>query len=252
MEYMFPSTQFSQTDLQTICFSRYVSLDINYDDCIIYRLFLFNINVPHSFPERVNSDTIEDSAFHFKFRHSSPEVPCESTDDDPGYWYGFCLFRQQRDTSVKRNYRQKSLVLVSQHDFAPLFAHLVKTISTLDFAVSPTLIESACSNIAAWAGPEAGVQELPFLGSLLDVHMYGVTLGCFIITRGCTEQVISVIHRPPHPSFPLQGRVTASTSRTDIRVEYKEIHTSEPLGSWARLAQLLTSISELYIIFERV
>lgn len=182
MEYMFPSTQFSQTDLQTICFSRYVSLDINYDDCIIYRLFLFNINVPHSFPERVNSDTIEDSAFHFKFRHSSPEVSCEPTEDDPGYWYGFCLFRQQRDISVKRNYRQKSLVLVSQHDFAPLFAHLVKTISTLDFAVSPTLIESACSNIAAWAGPEAGVQELPFLGSLLDVHMYGVTLGCFIIT----------------------------------------------------------------------
>lgn len=64
--------------------------------------------------------------------------------------------------------------------------------------------------------------------------------------------MISVIHRPPHPSFPLQGRVTASTSRTDVRVEYKEIHTSEPLGSWARLAQLLTSISELYIIFERV
>ncbi|KAH8151614.1 uncharacterized protein LAJ45_04236 [Morchella importuna] len=202
VEYMFPSTQFSQTDLQTICFS--------------------------SFPERVNSDTIEDSAFHFKFRHSSPEVSCEPTEDDPGYWYGFCLFRQQRDISVKRNYRQKSLVLVSQHDFAPLFAHLVKTISTLDFAVSPTLIESACSNIAAWAGPEAGVQELPFLGSLLDVHI------------------------PPHPSFPLQGRVTASTSRTDVRVEYKEIHTSEPLGSWARLAQLLTSISELYIIFERV
>lgn len=61
-----------------------------------------------------------------------------------------------------------------------------------------------------------------------------------------------VIRRPPHPSFPLQGRVTASPSRTDIRIEYKEIHTSEPLGSWARLAQLLTSISELYIIFERV
>ncbi|KAL0634612.1 hypothetical protein Q9L58_006499 [Maublancomyces gigas] len=202
VEYMFPSTQFSQADLQTICFS--------------------------SFPERVNSDTIEDSAFYFKFRHSSPEVPCGPTEDDPCYWYGYCLFRQQRDTSVKRNYRQKSLVLISQHDFVPLFAHLVKTISTLDFSVSPTLIESACSNIAAWAGPEVGLQELPFLGSLLDVHI------------------------PPHPSFPLQGRVTASPSRTDIRIEYKEIHTSEPLGSWARLAQLLTSISELYIIFERV
>lgn len=140
--------------------------------CLVYYSFT---DYYHSFPERVNSDTIEDSAFHFKFRHSSPDVPCEPTDDDPGYWYGFCLFRQQRDTSVKRNYRQKSLVLISQHDFVPLFAHLVKTISTLDFSVSPTLIESACSNIAAWAGPEAGLQELPFLGSLLDVHMCVVT-----------------------------------------------------------------------------
>jgi hypothetical protein len=46
--------------------------------------------------------------------------------------------------------------------------------------------------------------------------------------------------------------MTASPSRTDIRVEYKEIHTSEPIGSWTRLANLLNSVSELYIIFERV
>lgn len=69
-------------------------------------------------------------------------------------------------------------MLISQHDFVPLFAHLVKTISTLDFSVSPTLIESACSNIAAWAGPEVGLQELPFLGSLLDVHMYAIRALC--------------------------------------------------------------------------
>ncbi|CUS10385.1 unnamed protein product [Tuber aestivum] len=202
VEYMFPSTNFSPTDLQTICFS--------------------------SFPERTSSDTTEDSAFHFRFRHSSPYVSCQTTNEDPAYWYGFCLFRQQRDTAVKRNYRQKSLVLVSQHDYAPLFAYLIKTISLLDFEVSPTLIESACSNIAAWGPPEVGLQELPFLGSLLDVHI------------------------PPHPAFPLQGLVTATPSRTDIRVEYKEIHTSEPIGSWTRLANLLNSISELYIIFERV
>ncbi|KAL7276949.1 hypothetical protein RUND412_000043 [Rhizina undulata] len=180
------------------------------------------------FPERTNSDTIEDSLFHFRFRHSSPDVEYEHTDDDPAHWYGFCLFRQQRDTTVKRNYRQKSLVLVSQHNFAPLFEHLVKTISMLDFAASPSLIEAACSNMAAWGGPEVGLQELPFLGSLLDVHI------------------------PPHHAFPLQGLVTATPSKTDIRVEYKEIHTSEPVGSWARLAHLLTSVSELYIIFERV
>lgn len=151
-------------------------------------LYLLITDFYRSFPERVNSDTIEDSAFYFKFRHSSPEVPCGFTDDDPCYWYGYCLFRQQRDTSVKRNYRQKSLVLISQHDFVPLFAHLVKTISTLDFSVSPTLVESACSNIAAWAGPEVGLQELPFLGSLLDVHMYdSLSRFIFIYFLGCAK-----------------------------------------------------------------
>ncbi|RPA98879.1 hypothetical protein L873DRAFT_1828314 [Choiromyces venosus 120613-1] len=241
---MFPSTNFSRADLQTICFS--------------------------SFPERTNSDTTEDSAFHFRFRHSSPDVLCQTTNEDPAYWYGFCLFRQQRDTAVKRNYRQKSLVLVSQHDYAPLFAYLIKTISLLDFAVSPTLIESACSNIAAWGPPEVGLQELPFLGSLLDVHMYilppyrSMIQGIAGVFRelgrlnyespvaGVLNAMNDVVDHLDPGTFIRSWLVTATPSRTDIRVEYKEIHTSEPIGSWTRLANLLNSVSELYIIFERV
>ena len=46
--------------------------------------------------------------------------------------------------------------------------------------------------------------------------------------------------------------MSRSSSKPDLRVEFKEIHTSEPTGSWSRLAHLLTSLSELYIIFERV
>ena len=41
----------------------------------------------------------------------------------------------------------------------------------LDFAVSPALVESACSNIADWGPPEIGIKELPFLGEILEVHM---------------------------------------------------------------------------------
>jgi len=146
VEYMFPSTDLSATDIQTICFS--------------------------SFPEKSNSDTVEDSAFHFKFRHTSPNVLHAETEDDPAHWYGYCLFRQLHDVSAKRNYRQKSLILISQHDFPPLFGHIVKTISLLGFAVSPALIESACSNIAGWGPPGIGMKELPFLGEILEVHMF--------------------------------------------------------------------------------
>lgn len=125
-----------------------------------------------SFPER-NSDTIGDVEFHFRFRHSSSELILEADhDEDAAYWYGFCLFRQQKDITVKRHFRQKSLVLISQHNYATLFRHLVKTVALIDFDVSPTIVESACANIASWNPPEIGHQELPFLGSLLKVHMY--------------------------------------------------------------------------------
>lgn len=57
--------------------------------------------------------------------------------------------------------------------------------------------------------------------------------------------------RPLHNSFPLQG-VMSHSSSADLRVEFKEVHAAAPTGSWARLAHMLTSLSELYIIFERV
>ena len=124
-----------------------------------------------SFPER-NSDSVGDVEFHFRFRHSSNELILERDhDEDSAYWYGFCLFRQQKDLAVKRHFRQKSLVLISQHNYASLFRHLVKTVALIDFDVGSTIVESACANIASWNPPEIGHQELPFLGSLLTVHM---------------------------------------------------------------------------------
>lgn len=59
-------------------------------------------------------------------------------------------------------------------------------------------------------------------------------------------------YRPPHYAFPLQGLMPKSSSDAELRVHYTEIHTSGPVGSWARLASLLSSLSELYVIFERV
>lgn len=55
--------------------------------------------------------------------------------------------------------------------------------------------------------------------------------------------------RPPHYAFPLQGLMPKSKGQADLAVE---IHTSGPVGSWARLGPLLSSLSELYVIFERV
>ena len=186
-----------------------------------------------SFPERTNSDATEDSAFHFRFRHSSPDVLCQTANEDPAYWYGFCLFRQQRDTAVKRNYRQKSLVLVSQHDYAPLFAYLIKTISLLDFEVSPTLIESACSNIAAWGPPEVGLQELPFLGSLLDVHMY-ILPPCRNVIHGIAR-FLWELGRPDYVS-PVAGAFNAVSDVVNPLDSGAFVRSREPLlNKWQLL-----------------
>jgi len=120
----------------------------------------------------------------------------------------------------------------------------------LEFTVSPALVESACSNIAAWGPPQIGIKELPFLGEILEVHMFVCNFGHVCSSSGVVQLIIP--YRPPHNCFPLQGLMSRTSSKADLRVEYKEIHTSEPTGSWSRLAHLLTSLSELYIIFERV
>jgi hypothetical protein len=147
---------------------------------------------------------MEESLFHFKFRHSSPNVLLEATDDSAN-WYGYCLFRQKRDTSVKRHYVQKSLILLSQHDFPPLFSHIVETVSMLEFSVSPALIESACSNIADWGPPQTGIRELPFLGEILEVHM-SVLLTSLPVPLYFLGMRLIVPHQTTPPWLPPSGR----------------------------------------------
>jgi len=48
---------------------------------------------------------------------------------------------------------------------------LARTLSISDFATSAVMIESACAQIANWQAPVIGRQELPFFGSIFDVHM---------------------------------------------------------------------------------
>ncbi len=125
-----------------------------------------------------------------------------STEDDSTHFYGYCLFRQQRDPSAKRSYRQTALTLVSQNGYTPLFSHIVKTMTLLEGEISPTLIESACSNIAAWGAPEVGMRELPFLGEILEVHMFVYLLKFLDLTNS---------FKPTAPSFPTSRSYVCSS-----------------------------------------
>ena len=87
------------------------------------------------------------------------------------------------------------------------------------------MIESACAQIANWPAPRIDRQELPFFGSIFDVHI------------------------PPHEAFPLQGLVQTQETRPNHPIE---IFATEPVGSWTRMLALLPTIPDLYILFERV
>ncbi|KAF3906552.1 hypothetical protein ABW20_dc0107784 [Dactylellina cionopaga] len=204
IEWIYPYAPFSPADLTTICFN--------------------------SFPDRNNPDDLTtDTSFHFRFRHTSTDIQVPSSDlvSRPEFWFGYCLFRQQRDETVKRKYGQKSFVVVSQHDFTTLFRDqmLAKTLPLLDFGASAALMESACAQIVNWPSPRPGQMELPFFGSIFNLHI------------------------PLHASYPLQGLVRKESVRQNHPID---IFALDPVGSWKQIIDYLPNAVDLYIIFERV
>ncbi|EPS44640.1 hypothetical protein H072_1376 [Dactylellina haptotyla CBS 200.50] len=204
IEWIYPYAPFSPADLTTICFN--------------------------SFPDRNNPDDLTtDTSFHFRFRHNSTDIKVPASDlvPHPEYWFGYCLFRQQRDETVKRKYGQKSFVVISQYDFTTLFRDqmLAKTLPLLDFGASAALMESACAQVANWPSPRPGEMELPFFGSIFNLHI------------------------PLHASYPLQGLVRKESVKQNHPID---IFALDPVGSWKQVVEYLPNVGDLYIIYERV
>ncbi|EWC45550.1 hypothetical protein DRE_05408 [Drechslerella stenobrocha 248] len=204
IEWIYPYAPFSPADLTTICFN--------------------------SFPDRNNPDDLTtDTSFHFRFRHTSTDIKVPSSDlvTHPEYWFGYCLFRQQRDETVKRKYGQKTFVVISQHDFTTLFRDqmLAKTLPLLDFSASAALMESACAQMVNWPPPRSGQLELPFFGSLFNLHI------------------------PLHSSYPLQGLVRRNSAQQNHSIN---VFAQDPVGSWKQVINCIPNVVDLYIIYERV
>lgn len=143
-----PETAFSQTDLSTICFN--------------------------SFPERHDGDIQEDMYFNFTIRNNSPQINLSSPSPPYGssdQIYGVSVFRQEYDATTKRSFNQKSLVIMSSHEFPVFFMNLLRIIVTGSNLGDITHLEAACAQIEAWAPPRIGKQQLPFLGCVMTLDM---------------------------------------------------------------------------------
>lgn len=158
MEILYPpDAGLSQADLTAICFN--------------------------SFPERHDNDPIDTTngnvrrstelTFNFSIKNKSPNVKLYSPrapHGSPNFLFGSCLFRSEFDSMTKRSFNQKSLVLISNHEFPAFHLRLLRALS--QFGVSDlSVLEAASAGIAQWPAPLIGHQDLPFLGDILQLEM---------------------------------------------------------------------------------
>ncbi|EPY80131.1 hypothetical protein CB1_000855002 [Camelus ferus] len=134
-----------------------------------------------SFPDS-HSGCLGDTQFSFRIRqcggqrhlwhpddrHCDSGVPV-SLQREPAHYFGYVYFRQVKDSSVKRGYFQKSLVLVSRLPFVRLFQALLSLIAPEYFDKLVPCLEAVCSEIDQWPDPMPGqTLNLPVMGVVLQ------------------------------------------------------------------------------------
>ncbi|KAL6157356.1 hypothetical protein ACJQWK_06509 [Exserohilum turcicum] len=197
-----PQVPFSAADLSAICFN--------------------------SFPEQQNTETAEDLCYHFAITNNSPDIQITSPNAPHGSadtLYGSCVFRQEYDGSMKRSFNQRTLVLVSHHNFTSLNYRILHKMTESGYLSDPTTLEAAYSQMNTWMPPSVGRHDLPFMGTMLRLDI------------------------APHRSFPLQGLPGPTPLISDTPLS---IYAYEPIGSWDSIMHYMPCITDLYVLYEKL
>ncbi|XP_017654089.1 protein DENND6B isoform X4 [Nannospalax galili] len=137
-----------------------------------------------SFPDS-HSGCLGDTQFSFRMRQCGGQRSPWHADDrpynskaplalqrEPAHYLGYVYFRQVKDSSVKRGYFQKSLVLVSRLPFVRLFQSLLSLIAPEYFEKLAPCLEAVCNEIDQWPAPVPGqTLNLPIMGIVIQVHI---------------------------------------------------------------------------------
>ncbi|XP_044943504.1 protein DENND6B isoform X1 [Mustela lutreola] len=159
LELVYPS-DFRLTDKEksSIC---YLSFPDSHSGCLGDTQFSF----------RIRQCSGQRSPWHAEDRHYNSGAPM-SLQREPAHYFGYVYFRQVKDSSVKRGYFQKSLVLVSRLPFVRLFQALLSLIAPEYFSKPAPCLEAVCSEIDEWPAPVPGqTLNLPVMGVVLQVHI---------------------------------------------------------------------------------
>ncbi|XP_050096312.1 uncharacterized protein LOC126578096 [Anopheles aquasalis] len=136
-----------------------------------------------AFPDS-NSGCMGDSQFHIRLRVSSgsenstlprglQEFNCHCMPvhrADPGHFWGFVYFRQIKDSTLKRGYFQKSVVLLTRLPFVNLFYELSAVVAPAYFESGEPTLESVCDSICRWPSLLSDeMLPLQLLGNVYEV-----------------------------------------------------------------------------------
>jgi hypothetical protein len=182
----------------------------------------------YSFPEQQNTETAEDLAFNFAVTNNSPDISLNSPSAPHGSadtFYGSCVFRQEYDHSSKRSFNQRTLVLISHHNFPSFYYRLLLKMTETGVISDPVTLQAAYNQMFAWRPPKVGRHELPFLGSLITLDI------------------------APHRAFPLQGLPGPTPLISDSP---SSIYAYEPIGSWDNIMHFMPCITDLYVLYEKL
>uniref|UniRef100_A0A2M4BAH8 Putative heat shock 70 kDa protein 1 n=1 Tax=Anopheles marajoara TaxID=58244 RepID=A0A2M4BAH8_9DIPT len=174
-----------------------------------------------AFPDS-NSGCMGDSQFHIRLRVSSgsenstlprglQEFNCHCMPvhrADPGHFWGFVYFRQIKDSSLKRGYFQKSVVLLTRLPFVNLFYELSAVVAPAYFEAGEPTLESVCDSICRWPSLLSDeMLPLQLLGNVYEVTIpkqtgkYAIVPETLTTTggggragSGTTHRVIASVH----------------------------------------------------------
>ncbi|KIY68703.1 DUF1630-domain-containing protein [Cylindrobasidium torrendii FP15055 ss-10] len=123
-------------------------------------------------PAEVENITFSSFPDSPQFEQGSQSHSFRIRDSQGAYINGFVYFTQRRNAALKRGYEQRSVVILTQHEYPTLFAAMSSVFGPLFAQHDVPMLETACHNIATWPDPTPGtILELGFLGSVLQVEI---------------------------------------------------------------------------------
>ncbi|VEL27594.1 unnamed protein product, partial [Protopolystoma xenopodis] len=173
-KFVLPFDQFSNW-IHCICI-------VNFDIDLGQILERYNIGYL-SFPDS-HSSCLGNTQFHFRIRSPSSErfyMFKRLYDLFPpflrptsGYLFGYVYFRQVKDLSIKRNYLQKSVVILSPWPFQTLFYRKASLLACEYFLSGRIALEAAGHDVDKWPPPLPNcILTLPLLGSVTQIIIPG-------------------------------------------------------------------------------